>query len=643
MFLLFFLACQEEEPTSDLESLQTQLISQAAMIAQLQENQMKLQETQDHLLERIEYLEEGWDETLPSRVTTLESDVSDNSSNLNLVMQELTTQSHDIGVINTDISALAAVSLTAADLTPYATQTWTLNQGLATELWVQSQGYGMASNIVANTQLIGANTSAITATTNTANNNHIRLNVIDADYLTSTDLIGYATENWVANRGYALNLDLQMLITDQAAQDLLLQSHTGSLMDLDTRLTDVEADYVTSSQASGLAEQSWVSQNYALQADLSAMEVQQDQNVLDISNLQSDLNIVSFDYLTSNDLIGLATENWVSSNAALGSIVSDLSDYVTVDANTHSVVFSGANVYFQSGSGNTDDGVSQGDSLVGLGNLIIGYNEAAGTETRTGSHNLIIGDEHSYEGFAGLVAGKQNHIQGEYSSVVGGKGNTVSGNYSSICGGFENISSGNHASVLGGYQNETANSFTTISGGGNNLASGFKASVSGGTDNIALGNASSILGGDGNETAGLNTTISGGVFGEAVQNYSNIAGGYENTTLAMYSSILGGAENTTNGESSVILGGYLNQTHGLRSSISAGYSNTVNSSYASVCGGYLNIVDGLVGTISGGAENYVLGEYSAISGGYNNESIGNYSSVLGGNANSVSGLYNTSP
>ena len=121
-------------------------------------------------------------------------------------------------------------------------------------------------------------------------------------------------------------------------------------------------------------------------------------------------------------------------------------------------------------------------------------------------YNLIIGDQHSYEGFAGLIAGKRNHIQGEYSSITGGKG-ILFGNYSVISGGFENIGSGNHAAILGGYQNETSNSFASISGGGNNwlLVQNLPSLEEPTMSRLAV---SSILGGDGNETTGLNTTIS---------------------------------------------------------------------------------------------------------------------------------------
>ncbi|MCP4809522.1 MAG: hypothetical protein GY913_07505 [Proteobacteria bacterium] len=45
----------------------------------------------------------------------------------------------------------------------------------------------------------------------------------------------------------------------------------------------------------------------------------------------------------------------------------------------------------QSGSGDTDDSAG----LTGLGNLVIGYDEDGGSDTKTGSHNLVIGMEHT--------------------------------------------------------------------------------------------------------------------------------------------------------------------------------------------------------------------------------------------------------
>jgi len=51
-----------------------------------------------------------------------------------------------------------------------------------------------------------------------------------------------------------------------------------------------------------------------------------------------------------------------------------------------------------SGSGATEGMIN------GLGNLIVGYNEDVGSNaTRTGSHNLVVGIEHSYSSYAGSL------------------------------------------------------------------------------------------------------------------------------------------------------------------------------------------------------------------------------------------------
>jgi hypothetical protein len=64
----------------------------------------------------------------------------------------------------------------------------------------------------------------------------------------------------------------------------------------------------------------------------------------------------------------------------------------------------------------------------GLGNLIVGYNEERvfdnsgnrATNTRTGSHNVVVGTEHNFSRFGGIVVGTFNEISGDYSSVSGG-------------------------------------------------------------------------------------------------------------------------------------------------------------------------------------------------------------------------------
>jgi hypothetical protein len=136
---------------------------------------------------------------------------------------------------------------------------------------------------------------------------------------------------------------------------------------------------------------------------------------------------------------------------------------------------SGVNVRVVDGSGSTA-------STLGLGNLAIGYNAEqplGGTNIRTGSQNLIVGD-YNCTSYGGLVAGRFNGILGPYASVSGGQGNIASGNYGSVSGGAANMASGNYASVGGGYGNTASALGSKVDGGRENIASGNYSTVSGG-------------------------------------------------------------------------------------------------------------------------------------------------------------------
>jgi len=106
--------------------------------------------------------------------------------------------------------------------------------------------------------------------------------------------------------------------------------------------------------------------------------------------------------------------------------------------------FSGINVQVVSGSGATNGAVN------GKGNLIVGYNEGTMGQTRTGSHNLVVGNEHEYTSYGGLVAGFANTVSGISASVSGGAGNVASGVNASVSGGASNQVGGGDASISGG-------------------------------------------------------------------------------------------------------------------------------------------------------------------------------------------------
>ena len=177
-----------------------------------------------------------------------------------------------------------------------------------------------------------------------------------------------------------------------------------------------------------------------------------------------------------------------------------LDPYVTVDQNSENglngpnIVFSGANIHIVDGSGATDD---NGGAPLGLGNLVIGYDENASSLPRTGSHNLAVGANNGFSSVGGFVAGRFNLISGNFATVSAGIANTASGGGASVSGGSGNTASANVSSVSGGSGNTAAGPAANVSGGGSNFAGGFHANISGGVNNNSSGDFSSILGGNG--------------------------------------------------------------------------------------------------------------------------------------------------
>jgi hypothetical protein len=112
------------------------------------------------------------------------------------------------------------------------------------------------------------------------------------------------------------------------------------------------------------------------------------------------------------------------------------------------------------GLGRTDCGSEEEpipDCPNGLGNLIVGYNEVRFEcspdpciNTRTGSHNVVVGQFHNFSRVGGLVVGLLNEISGDFASVSGGQFNTASGGTAVVSGGCCNTASGSNASVSGG-------------------------------------------------------------------------------------------------------------------------------------------------------------------------------------------------
>lgn len=195
-------------------------------------------------------------------------------------------------------------------------------------------------------------------------------------------------------------------------------------------------------------------------------------------------------------------------------------------------VITGANLHIRNGSGGTHEDVN------GLGNLILGYNEARSSpevNIKSGSHNCVIGGWHNFSSHGGLVAGVENEISGESASVSGG---------------FHNIAIGKYASVTGGTQNQAIGRGSSISGGANNRA---------GAPGV---NNSSVSGGNANHAVGESASISGGMLNRATHRLSSISGGRNNYAIAEYTSVTGGFNNSASGNASSVSGGQSNNATG---------------------------------------------------------------------------------
>ena len=231
------------------------------------------------------------------------------------------------------------------------------------------------------------------------------------------------------------------------------------------------------------------------------------------------------------------------------------------------IIFQGANIHIESGSGSMVDST-------GLGNLVVGYNEDTLDPgdldaNRGGSHNLVVGPQHAYIGSGGIVGGYANVVGANYSSVTGGECNQAGVLSSALAIGCLTNTNGNGtggtdaSSVSGGFfnvagidkQSGTSGFATSVSGGSSNRASGTYASVSGGFSNTAIDIASSVSGGESNEASGVTASVSGGNSNTAQGPLASISGGANNSASADHASVAGGDFNSAQGVGSSIGGG----------------------------------------------------------------------------------------
>ena len=220
-----------------------------------------------------------------------------------------------------------------------------------------------------------------------------------------------------------------------------------------------------------------------------------------INALQAQMGALQGQIAQTNNALQGHMAHMVTLQSQINGVAADIPDCMTTASGAGAVddvIFTGCNVHVQNGQGSTA-------SSNGVGNLIIGYNEddvfinpghpAYGPNARGGSHNVVIGPEHSYFSYGGLVAGYSNTVSGDYASVSGGADNTASGIMASISGGWYNTASDYYTSVSGGESNEASGTTASVSGGFGNEASGTRASVSGGDSRTASGQYNWAAGG----------------------------------------------------------------------------------------------------------------------------------------------------
>jgi len=304
---------------------------------------------------------------------------------------------------------------------------------------------------------------------------------------------------------------------------------------------------------------------------------------------------------------------------------------------------SGINVQIVNGRGATNGAPGAPDSIDGtvngLGNLIIGYNELGNPngDDRTGSHNLVVGHGHSFNGFGGLVAGHDNFVTESYSTVSGGQQNVASADHASVTGGATNTASGDGASISGGWSNVASGSRSSVSGGFQNLASGSYSSIVGGQSNVASNQRTSVSGGCFNTASGTYSSVSGGRLNVALATVASVSGGDNNLASGSYASVSGGRLNTASGSRASVSGGESNIASGLRASISGGMSNLASNLRASVSGGRLNTASGAYASVSGGQQNRATGSRASVTAGLQGLASGTYSSITGGQTCTASG------
>jgi uncharacterized coiled-coil protein SlyX len=208
------------------------------------------------------------------------------------------------------------------------------------------------------------------------------------------------------------------------------------------------------------------------------------------ASIASLTNVVGTD--ASHGLQGLTalmytTLGAVNNKVTAAADVLALEPYVKVYPTTAINGVAGPNIVLQGCNLQIKSKTSEGDTS-GTGNLIVGWDTdpfSPVANYRSGSNNLVCGDQNSFLGYGEFVAGNNNTASGTYASVSGGYVSQATGSYASVSGGTGGIASGPYASISGGDANVASGWMASVCGGYANQATGYACSVSGGYNNHA--------------------------------------------------------------------------------------------------------------------------------------------------------------
>jgi hypothetical protein len=155
---------------------------------------------------------------------------------------------------------------------------------------------------------------------------------------------------------------------------------------------------------------------------------------------------------------------------------------VSYDARTGDWRLTGVNLHVRNAGGSTD-------GIDGRGNIVIGWNESAADDARTGSHNLIVGAGHDWESHSGILSGTDHLLIGPGGAALGGEGNTVTAEGAVALGGQDNVAAGLLAVTIGGTDNVVEGELGLAVGGSGNDVDG--------TLSVALGGLNGSVADDG--------------------------------------------------------------------------------------------------------------------------------------------------